>query len=109
MRRGSVPRAGNYVASDHRNVGRGKRCAGLQRRNKLRGVRTAAVVVIENLSGGGVVDETVVGVVSARGPRGSEEARISGRKVAVRAERGHHAVVELQAVRATGKVGDAIG
>src|SRR6185295_5228049 len=91
----------SFPRSDYEDIGRGQRRMALEGGDELRRPVAVAVGVVPELPAVAVVDDAVVGVVRRTGHRGPE-ARVAGREVAVRPDRGHHRVLHVQLVDARG-------
>src|SRR3954452_3722632 len=77
--------------------------------DELSAARTIAVTVVVELSGGGVVDDAIVGIVSGRRTRGRIEATIAGSEASGRSDVGENCCVELDIVPTSVEVGQQVG
>src|SRR6185369_6746464 len=84
--------------SDNHDVGRRQSGSTFQRRNELSGTSTAAIGVVVQVAGRGVIDDAIVRIVSGSGTCGRKEPSISGGKCPGASDCGEPGIVEDQLV-----------
>ena len=83
------PRHGHLVpgAAEGQDVGRSQRGRALQRRDELAAACAAAIGVVVEVSGAGVIDDAIVRVVAAGSAGGREEAPVARCRIVPTAQR----------------------